>query len=76
MGIGREALEMLEDALRRRGIRELRTGVGAGDSRRQQLLLSLGFVPLDERKHIALDRGRVMIALFRKELGDGGGVNG
>jgi GNAT superfamily N-acetyltransferase len=76
MGIGREALEMLEDALRRRGIRELRTGVGAGDSGRQQLLLNLGFVPLDERKHVPLDRGRVMIALFRKELGSGDRVNG
>lgn len=68
-GFGREALRGVEAALRRRGIRELRTGVGAGDTRRQELLRALGFEPLDERRHVSLDRGRVMIALFRKELG-------
>lgn len=67
-GLGREALAAVEEALRARGIRELRTGVGAGDVRRQEVLRALGFSPLDERRHVSLDRGRVMIALFRKEL--------
>jgi ribosomal protein S18 acetylase RimI-like enzyme len=67
-GLGREALTAVQQALRARGIRELRTGVGAGDTRRQDALRALGFAPLDERKHVSLDRGRVMIALFRKEL--------
>lgn len=68
-GIGREALNGVEAVLEERGIRELRTGVGAGDVGRQEVLQALGFAPLDERKHISLDRGRVMIALFAKELG-------
>jgi RimJ/RimL family protein N-acetyltransferase len=67
-GLGREALGAVEDAFRARGIRELRTAVGAGDVGRQTVLQALGFSPLDERKHISLDRGRVMIALFSKEL--------
>lgn len=67
-GMGREALAAVEAALREQGIRELRTGVGAGDERRQQVLRGLGFAPLDERRHVSLDRGRVMIALFTKEL--------
>lgn len=67
-GLGREALGAVEAALRERGIRELRTGVGAGDERRQKVLRGLGFTPLDERRHVSLDRGRVMIALFAKEL--------
>jgi RimJ/RimL family protein N-acetyltransferase len=67
-GLAREALEALEAALRERGVRELRTGVGAGDERRQMVLRALGFTPLDERRHVSLDRGRVMIALFSKEL--------
>jgi GNAT superfamily N-acetyltransferase len=67
--LAREALEALEETLAGRGIRELRTAVGAGDTARQEILRALGFVPQDERRHISLDRGRVMIALFRKELG-------
>lgn len=67
-GLGREALQGVEAALRERGIGELRTGVGAGDQVRQEVLRALGFAPLDERKHVSLDRGRVMIALFRKSL--------
>lgn len=67
-GFGREALQGVENALRERGIGELRTGVGAGDANRQAVLRALGFEPLDERRHVSLDRGRVMIALFRKVL--------
>ena len=67
-GYGREALRALEDALRERGIEEIRTGVGAGDQRRQAILQALGFEPLDERKHVSLDRGRVMISLYRRQL--------
>lgn len=67
-GYGREALRGVEDALRARGIEELRTGVGAGDERRQAVLMALGFEPLDQRKHVSLDRGRVMIALFQRRL--------
>lgn len=72
-GIAREALEAVEEVFRARGIQELRTGVGAGDEARQRVLGALGFAPLDERKHVSLDRGRVMIALFRKVLGGAGG---
>lgn len=67
-GIAREALTTLGAALATRGAQELRTGVGAGDVVRQKALSALGFEPLDERKHVSLDRGRVMIALFRKAL--------
>jgi RimJ/RimL family protein N-acetyltransferase len=67
-GYGREALVALEASLRDRGIAELRTGVGAGDLQRQEILRALGFTPVDERRHVSLDRGRIMIALYRKEL--------
>ncbi|HEX6927334.1 MAG TPA: GNAT family N-acetyltransferase [Longimicrobiaceae bacterium] len=67
-GYAREALQAVEDALRGRGIVELRTGVGAGDVARHAALRALGFEPLDERRHVSLDRGRVMIALFHKQL--------
>lgn len=74
-GYGREALRGVEEALRARGIEEIRTGVGAGDERRQAVLTALGFEPLDQRKHVSLDRGRVMIALFQRRL-DGGSAPG
>lgn len=67
-GLAREALTAIEETLAARGIRELRTAVGAGDEGRQATLRALGFLPQDERRHVSLDRGRVMIALFRKEL--------
>lgn len=67
-GLAREALGAVERALRDLGIAELRTGVGAGDTGRQTVLRALGFAPLDERRHVSLDRGRVMLALYRKEL--------
>jgi RimJ/RimL family protein N-acetyltransferase len=67
-GLAREALQAIEETLAARGIRELRTAVGAGDEGRQAILQALGFLPQDERRHVSLDRGRVMIALFRKEL--------
>ena len=75
-GYGREALRGVEEALRARGIEEMRTGVGAGDERRQAVLTALGFEPLDQRKHVSLDRGRVMIALFQRRLEGGGGAPG
>lgn len=68
-GIAREALGALEGWLAGQGIYRLRTGVGSGDRRAQEVLRALGFRELDERKHVSLDRGRVMIALFEKELG-------
>ncbi|HET8656320.1 MAG TPA: GNAT family N-acetyltransferase [Longimicrobiaceae bacterium] len=67
-GVGREALGALEGVLAADGIRRLRTGVGAGDTAKHALLRALGFHPLDERTHVTLDRGRLMIALFEKEL--------
>lgn len=67
-GFAREALTGLEAGLRERGIRELRTGVGAGETGRQEVLRALGFQPLEERRHVSLDRGRVMIALFSRTL--------
>lgn len=67
-GLAREALAAVEGALAASGIRRLRTGVGAGDTAKHDLLRALGFAPLDERTHISLDRGRVMISLFEKEL--------
>lgn len=71
-GYAREALTCLEDGLRERGVQELRTGVGAGDVRRQQVLRALGFTSVDERRHVSLDRGRVMIAMFRKDIAQDG----
>lgn len=67
-GLAKEAVEALEGALAERGITRLRTGVGAGDTQKQALLRALGFAPMEERAHIDLDRGRVMIALFEKQL--------
>ncbi|HET6763030.1 MAG TPA: GNAT family N-acetyltransferase [Longimicrobiaceae bacterium] len=68
-GIAREALAALEVWLAGHGVRRIRSGVGAGDEKSQEILRGLGFAPLDERRHVALDRGRVMIALFEKEIG-------
>lgn len=67
-GVAREALRLLEAALRDRGIRRLRTAVGAGDLRAQRVVEALGFSSLDERTHVSLDRGRMMIAFYGKEL--------
>lgn len=68
-GLAREAVQGLERWLAERGIREIRTGVGAGDEAAHGLLHALGFEPLDQRAHVGLDRGRIMIALFRKPIG-------
>jgi RimJ/RimL family protein N-acetyltransferase len=68
-GIAREALGALEVWLAGHGVRRIRSGVGAGDERAQAVLRGLGFAPMDERRHVALDRGRIMIALFEKEIG-------
>jgi RimJ/RimL family protein N-acetyltransferase len=68
-GIAREALGALEVWMAGRGIRRIRSGVGAGDERAHAILRGLGFLPMDERRHVALDRGRVMIALFEKAVG-------
>lgn len=67
-GVAREALGALEGWLAGQGIRRLRTGVGAGDERVHALLRALGFEPLDQRTHVSLDRGRMMIALFEKGI--------
>lgn len=67
-GLAREALGGLERWLRDQEIRRVRTGVGAGDTQKHALLAALGFEPLDERRHVSLDRGRVMIALFEKPV--------
>jgi RimJ/RimL family protein N-acetyltransferase len=67
-GFAREALAGVEAALSASGMRRMRTGVAAGDTRTHQILGALGFTPLDARTHISLDRGRMMIALFEKGL--------
>jgi GNAT superfamily N-acetyltransferase len=68
VGHAREAVQALEIWLAERGIRSLRTGVGAHDLARQTFVRALGFEPLDERTHVSLDRGRMMITLFQKAL--------
>lgn len=68
-GIAREALGALEVWLAGHGVRHIRSGVGAGDEKAQAILRGLGFAPMDERRHVSLDRGRVMIALFEKAIG-------
>ncbi len=68
-GFAREALQGLEAYLAGKGVFALRSAAGAGDVRTQDFLKALGFQPLDERKHVSLDRGRMMIALFEKPLG-------
>lgn len=65
-GLAREALDGLAATLGTQGVARLRTGVGAGDERTQSLLRALGFTPLDQRKHVELDRGRIMLALFER----------
>lgn len=67
-GLAREALDGLAARLGGEGVKRLRTGVGAGDRRLHALLETLGFAPLDERKHVSLDRGRIMLALFEREV--------
>jgi RimJ/RimL family protein N-acetyltransferase len=67
-GLAREALAALEAGLAADGLRSLRTGIGAGDTRAHALLAALGFQPLDERTHVSLERGRIMISLFEKPL--------
>lgn len=67
-GLGREAIAGLEGWLRSRGVRRVRTAVGAGDAARHALLVALGFVALDQRRHVSLDRGRVMLAFFEKPV--------
>lgn len=67
-GLAREALDGLAGSLGAEGVKRLRTGVGAGDRKLHALLGTLGFSPLDERKHVTLDRGRIMLALFEREV--------
>jgi hypothetical protein len=61
-------VDALAAELAGRGLRRLRTGVGAGDTQKHALLGALGFHPLDARTHVDLDRGRVMLALFERPL--------
>jgi GNAT superfamily N-acetyltransferase len=68
-GLAREAMGALERWLAARGGTRLRTGVGAHDLERQRFLRALDFNPLDERTHVSLDRGRMMIGLFEKRIG-------
>lgn len=65
-GLAREAVDGLAGWLAEQGVSRLRTGVGAGDQRTHALLQALGFAPLDQRTHVSLDRGRVMLALFER----------
>ncbi|HET7276392.1 MAG TPA: GNAT family N-acetyltransferase [Longimicrobiaceae bacterium] len=67
-GRAHEAIEGLEGWLAEQGITGIRSAAGAGDTRAHTFLTSLGFAPLDERKHVSLDRGRMMIALFEKSF--------
>ncbi len=67
-GLAREAVDGLAGWLAAQGVARLRTGVGAGDRRSHALLGALGFSPLDRRTHVSLDRGRIMLALFERQL--------
>jgi GNAT superfamily N-acetyltransferase len=67
-GLTREGLNALELHLASRQMSRLRTGVGAQDEGRQAFLRAVGFTPMDERTHVSLDRGRMMISLFQKSL--------
>lgn len=67
-GLAREVLLALERHLAARGTRRIRTGVGAHHEERKTLLRALGFSPLDERTHVSLDRGRMMIGLYEKAI--------
>jgi GNAT superfamily N-acetyltransferase len=66
-GFAREALDGFALWAAGQGVRALRTATGAGDAGAQKIVRALGFRPLDERTHIGLDRGRIMIALFERE---------
>jgi GNAT superfamily N-acetyltransferase len=65
-GLAREALDGFALWAAGQGVRALRTATGAGDAGAQDIVRALGFRPLDERTHIGLDRGRIMIALFER----------
>ena len=65
-GLAREALDGFSLWAAGQGVRALRTATGAGDAGAQEIVRALGFQPLDERTHIGLDRGRIMIALFER----------
>lgn len=67
-GIAREAIDGLAAWASGRGIRRLRTGVAAQATATHALLRSLGFEPLDQRTHVSVDRGRMMIALFDRAV--------
>lgn len=67
-GLAREALRSLEQWLGSRGITRLRTGVGSHDQARQSFLLASGFNPMEERTHVSMDRGRMMLSLYEKPL--------
>jgi RimJ/RimL family protein N-acetyltransferase len=70
-GLAREGVNALESHLASRQMTRLRTGVGARDEKRQAFVRALGFAPMDERTHVSMDRGRMMISLFEKSLSAG-----
>lgn len=70
-GLAHEALATLEARLAGEGITRLRAAAGAGDARAHAILRALGFAPLDELRHIGLDRGRIQVALFEKRIRPG-----
>lgn len=68
-GLARSALAALEERLTADGIGRLRAGVAHSDTRAYAVLRALGFETLDQRTHVSLDYGRLMISLWEKSLG-------
>ena len=67
-GLARAALHALEERLANQGVLRLRAGIGSGNPGAQQFALALGFRDLDDRRHVSLDAGRLMISLWEREI--------
>jgi RimJ/RimL family protein N-acetyltransferase len=67
-GVAQDAVALLEARLRSEGVARLRAGVGSTDFASHTLLRRLGFAELNERTHVSLDRGRMMLSLWEKPV--------
>lgn len=68
-GVARTALAELDERLAADGVRRLRAGVASGNGSAQAALRALGFRDLDDRRHVSLDAGRLMIGLWERDVG-------
>lgn len=67
-GFARAALQRLEALLGGSGVARLRTAISAGDAESRRFVESLGFGSMDQRARVDVDRGRMRIAFYEKQL--------